>query len=68
VSGIVKGETKTDIRLMSADGKEQTFALEDIEARRTGASAMPADFATKMTRRDLRDLVAFLAELRGTKK
>ena len=68
VSGIVKGETKTEIRLMSADGKEQTFALEDIEARRTGPSAMPADFATKMTRRDLRDLVAFLAELRGTKK
>ncbi len=68
VSGIVKGETKTELRLMTADGKEQKIAIEDIEARRTGQSAMPADFATKMTRRDLRDLVAFLAELRGTKK
>jgi quinoprotein glucose dehydrogenase len=68
VSGIVKGETKTELRLMTADGKEQTIAIEDIEGRRTGPSAMPADFATKMTRRDLRDLVAFLAELKGAKK
>ena len=68
VSGIVKGETKSELQLMTADGKEQKIAIEDIEARRTGASAMPADFATKLTRRELRDLVAFLAELRGTKK
>ncbi|HEX3314252.1 MAG TPA: HEAT repeat domain-containing protein, partial [Gemmataceae bacterium] len=68
VSGIVKGETKSGLRLMTPDGKEQSIALEDIEARRTGPSAMPADLGTKMTRRDLRDLVAFLAELRGAKK
>jgi cytochrome c553 len=36
----------------------------DIEDRRDGASAMPAELATRLSRRDLRDLVAWLASLR----
>jgi quinoprotein glucose dehydrogenase len=38
--------------------------VKDVDSRRTGPSAMPADLHTKLTRRELRDVVEFLASLK----
>ena len=68
VSGVVKEETKTQLRLLTPEAKELIVKLDEIEARRTGPSAMPDDLHKKLTRRELRDLVAFLAGLNESEK
>ncbi len=64
VSGIVIGEDDGFVRLRNADGKEERVAVGSIEDRTSGPSSMPADLAAKLTRRELRDLVAWLQGLR----
>ncbi|HEY1190353.1 MAG TPA: PVC-type heme-binding CxxCH protein [Gemmata sp.] len=64
VSGVVKSEDKKQIKLVTAENKEVTVAVEDILRRRTGPSAMPDDLHKKLSRRELRDLVEFLASLK----
>lgn len=61
LSGIVQSEDKNQLQLMDPDGKLFTVAIEDILERGEGLSAMPADSIEKLSKRDLRDLVEFLA-------
>jgi quinoprotein glucose dehydrogenase len=68
VSGVVKEETKKQIRLVTPENKELVIPLDDVEARRTGPSAMPDDLHKKLSRRELRDLVEFLASLKEPEK
>jgi hypothetical protein len=42
----------------------QRVAVSSIEERASGPSAMPADLAAKLSRRELRDLLAWLQALR----
>ena len=65
VSGIVKAETDGELTILTGDGREERLATASIVDRATGASAMPADIAAKLTPRELRDLVEWLAGLRG---
>jgi quinoprotein glucose dehydrogenase len=52
------------IELLQADGRRRSFRRNEIESlRMIRQSAMPDDVAEKLTRRELRDLVAFLASL-----
>ena len=54
------------IELLQADGRKLAFPRDEIESlRMIRQSAMPDDVAGKLTRRELRDLVAFLASLRA---
>ncbi len=64
LAGILKGETREELIIMTADGRSHRIPISSIEDRSEGASAMPADLATKLTRRELRDLVEWLAGLR----
>jgi len=64
VSGVIKSEDKKTIKLLTAENKEVVVPVEEVASRRTGPSAMPADLHTKMTRRELRDVVEFLASLK----
>jgi quinoprotein glucose dehydrogenase len=64
----VKEETKKQLRLVTPENKELVVPLDEIEARRTGPSAMPDDLHKKLTRRELRDLVEFLASLKEPEK
>ncbi|MDY3559337.1 HEAT repeat domain-containing protein [Gemmata sp. JC673] len=68
VSGVVKSEDKKEIKLVTAENKERTIAVEDIQRRRTGPSAMPDDLHKKLSRRELRDLVEFLTSLKDPLK
>lgn len=42
--------------------------MEEVEGRRTGPSAMPDDLHKKLSRRERRDVVAFLANLKEPAK
>ena len=62
VSGVVQGETETHLVLQSADGEEQRIEKADITERTSGPSSMPP-MGYILTRRQIRDVVAFLANL-----
>ena len=64
VAGILKAETPEELVIVTADGKQERIAAASIEDRSQGPSAMPADIATKLSRRELRDLVEWLSTLR----
>lgn len=64
-SGVLQNEDDKQIRLMTPQGIVETVAKSTVEERKTGLSAMPADLVNHMTKRQLRDLVEFLANLNG---
>jgi quinoprotein glucose dehydrogenase len=68
VSGIIKAEDKKTVKLVTAEAKELSIPVDEIVARRTGPSAMPDDLHKKLSRRELRDLVEFLASLKEPPK
>ena len=61
--GVVKKETADTVELLSIDGPA-TVKKSDIRTRERGGSGMPDGFGQILSRRDLRDLVAFLASLK----
>lgn len=63
IAGIVTGEHDGVLTLKAADGGTIEVPLDAIEDRAGGPSSMPADLAGKLSRRELRDLVAWLASL-----
>jgi quinoprotein glucose dehydrogenase len=64
VSGIVKGEDAKEVKLMTAEGQLLTVPKAKIDERARGKSAMPEDTVKHLTKRELRDLVEYLASLR----
>jgi quinoprotein glucose dehydrogenase len=65
VTGVLKGEDATQIRLMTPEGDTITVPKDNVEDRKRGPSAMPADLATKLTKSEIRDLIEFLARLKS---
>lgn len=63
-SGVLKSEDKKEVRIITPEGLQLVIAADDIESKARGPSAMPADLHTKMTLRELRDLVEYLATLK----
>ena len=65
-TGVLQGETETALTLVMPTGEEVVIPTETILDRTTGASAMPADIPDALTKREMRDLVAYLATLTKT--
>jgi quinoprotein glucose dehydrogenase len=63
-SGVLKAETPAEVRLITAEGQIVKVPKSQIESRETGKSAMPADVMKHLSKRELRDLVEFLANLK----
>ena len=59
--GIVQSETDDLLTLMDADGKLIEIDQDSIEGRKTGQSSMPDDLIKSLTKKEVRDLVEFLA-------
>ena len=59
--GIVQSETDDLLVLMDADGKLIEIDQDSIEGRKTGQSSMPDDLIKSLTKKEVRDLVEFLA-------
>ncbi|MFL5340758.1 MAG: PVC-type heme-binding CxxCH protein [Gemmataceae bacterium] len=64
VTGVLKSEDDKEVKLMTAEGHAIVVPKAQIEERRRGKSAMPEDLVQKLTRREIRDLVEFLAGLK----
>ncbi|MBV8878647.1 MAG: c-type cytochrome [Planctomycetaceae bacterium] len=62
--GRVAKESEAFLMLILADGSRKAIAKSEIRARKAALSAMPEDLAKSLSKRDLRDLVAYLASLR----
>ncbi|MDA1276873.1 MAG: HEAT repeat domain-containing protein, partial [Verrucomicrobia bacterium] len=63
-AGIKKNETNTELVLNSPDDGLLVLAKDEIQVRKHGLSAMPAEIASILSKREIRDLVAFLATLK----
>ena len=64
VTGVLKSEDAREVRLMTAEGQLLVVAKNKIDERLAGKSAMPEDLTKNLTRREIRDLVEFLAGLK----
>jgi quinoprotein glucose dehydrogenase len=62
--GRIERETDQEVTLLVGDGGRRTLAKSRIKARKPALSAMPEEVARPLSKRDLRDLVEFLAGLR----
>ena len=63
VAGILVSENAETVKLKLADGTVKDVKVASIDERTSGPSSMPADLVGKLTRRELRDLIAWLASL-----
>jgi quinoprotein glucose dehydrogenase len=63
-SGRIEFETETEVALILADGARKKIPKQDIQARKVGLSPMPEDLVKKLSKREIRDLVEFLASLK----
>jgi quinoprotein glucose dehydrogenase len=64
-TGILRAEDEKTVQLVTAEGKPISVPKDSIEERGRGPSAMPDDLARKLSKTDLRDLIEFLADLKG---
>ncbi|MFK7737319.1 MAG: PVC-type heme-binding CxxCH protein [Pirellulaceae bacterium] len=65
-TGVVREETDDSITLIDAEGRITKFDKDDIVGRNPALSGMPADLMNNLTKRELRDLIAYLASLDGS--
>ena len=63
-AGTVKGEDAAELRLESPEDGLVKLDKSRISSRRAGLSAMPEGMEKMLSKRELRDLVEFLASLR----
>jgi quinoprotein glucose dehydrogenase len=68
VGGVFKKETDDVIVLLDPNEGEQEIDKADVVSRSKGLSAMPEGFDKMLTKRELRDLVEFLATLKDGQK
>jgi putative heme-binding domain-containing protein len=63
VSGVVTNETGSDLTMTSVvDGRQRHIAPADVTHRTPLPSPMPPIFGVALTKREIRDLIEFLAE------
>ena len=67
LSGRVEGENEAELTLLGGDGARIRIARADILTRSRAKSAMPEDAAKVLTKRELRDFIAYLSSLKETK-
>lgn len=67
LSGYLTSEDVDSVGLRDlATGKVREISVETIEDRVNKGTAMPAGFTNSLTRKELRDLIAYLASLKGS--
>jgi quinoprotein glucose dehydrogenase len=64
LTGVVKREDERSMMLVDADNSRNRVNKSEIVTRERGVSAMPEDIVRALSKRDLRDLVEFLADLK----
>ena len=64
ISGVLKSEDAREVKVMTAEGQLITVKKDEIDERRATKTAMPEDVVQNLSKRELRDLVEFLAGLK----
>ncbi len=64
LSGVLRGKDAKSVTLVTADNKTIVVPRDDIDAEKPDKSAMPDDLHKKLSKRELRDVVEFLASLK----
>ncbi len=64
VSGVLRSKSAKEYTLVTIDNKVLTVPRDDVDGEKPDQSAMPADLVKKLSKRELRDLVEFLASLK----
>jgi quinoprotein glucose dehydrogenase len=64
LTGIIRHESDTKIELVDANAKMIEVDPSSVENRVKGKSPMPENLMNQMSRRELRDLIAFLGRLK----
>jgi quinoprotein glucose dehydrogenase len=64
VTGIIRHETDSKIEIVDADAKTIVVDPATVESRVKGKSPMPENLMDQMSPRQLRDLIAFLGQLK----
>lgn len=67
VSGIIRRESDNAIELVDAEANTVVVDPKTVERRIKGASPMPANLMETMTPRQLRDVIAYLSQLKAVK-
>ena len=63
ISGVISAENAADLTLTSvSDGKKRVLKISDIAERTPLPSLMPPHFGAILTKREIRDVIEFLAE------
>jgi len=68
VSGVLRAKDKKQYTLVTADNKVITVPADDVESEKPDKSAMPDDLYKKLSKREIRDVVEFLAGLKEPAK
>lgn len=64
VTGVLKSKDKKEYVIGTPEGKIVTVPAGDVDGERPDKSAMPDDLVKKLSKRELRDVVEFLSELK----
>jgi quinoprotein glucose dehydrogenase len=64
VTGVLKSEDAREVKVMTAEGNLVAVPKSKIDERQKGKSAMPEDLTKHLSRKEVRDLVEFLAGLK----
>ena len=62
-TGVLRADTEAAVTLVMPTGEEVVIPAETVLDRAVGTSAMPADIPDALSKREMRDLVAYLATL-----
>ncbi len=68
ITGVLRGKDAQNYTVVTADNKVVVVPAADVDGQKPDKSAMPDDLHKKLTRRDLRDVVEFLAGLKDAEK
>jgi quinoprotein glucose dehydrogenase len=61
-TGVLREETESHLRIITPENVYVNVPKDEIEARTTGKSAMPADLVQQLSLFELRDLIQFLSK------
>jgi quinoprotein glucose dehydrogenase len=64
VTGVLKSKDKKEYVIGTPEGKIVTVPAGDVDGERPDKSAMPDDLVKKLSKRELRDVIEFLSELK----
>jgi quinoprotein glucose dehydrogenase len=68
VTGVLRSKTAKEYVVVTADNKVVKVPADDVDGEKPDKSAMPEDLVKKLSKRELRDVVEFLVNLKDQPK